>query len=132
MTGVVELTVLHLMGCQIVGTLILTFVSDFQQKEKYTLCMVWLFLFKMLTQGNVFMKLYSNSWSLVGMLSTVWKDKLLSIATDGARNMTGRVAGAVTRLENVAHPGFFCVWCAAHQLDLVLQHLMSVLLQEEF
>lgn len=70
--------------------------------------------------------------SLEGVLDTVRKEILLSIATDGTRNMTCRLSGAVTRFKLDAHPGFFLVWCAAHQLDLDVQRLMSRLLQEEF
>lgn len=69
---------------------------------------------------------------LEGVLGAVWKDKLLSIANDGAKNMNGMASGAVARFENVAHSGFFHLWCAAHQLDLVVQHSMSGLFQDEF
>jgi hypothetical protein len=61
-----------------------------------------------------------------------WKDKLVGICTDGARNMTGRVNGAVTHLAAGTLPGFFRVWCAAHQLDLVIQDAMSALCDETF
>lgn len=44
---------------------------------------------------------------LQGLLGDMWKDKMISSATDGARNMTGKVAGAVTRFEREGYPGFF-------------------------
>lgn len=64
------------------------------------------------------------------MLGTIRKDKLLSIVTNDTKSMTSRVSGSVTGFEYDARPGFFCVWYAVHQLDLVVQRLMSKLLQE--
>jgi hypothetical protein len=61
-----------------------------------------------------------------------WKSKLVGICTDGARNMTGRVSGAGTHLAAGTFPGFFRACCAAHQLDLVIQDVMSALCDESF
>jgi hypothetical protein len=58
--------------------------------------------------------------------------KLIGIATDGARNMTGRHSSAVTRLASGGFPGFYRIWCGAHQLDLVFQEVMSGLCEEAF
>lgn len=69
---------------------------------------------------------------LKALLGPVWDKKLLSVATDGAKNMTGRVQGAVTRFGNVCLPGFFRVWCANHQLDLIVQSVMTTVLQDSF
>jgi hypothetical protein len=66
--------------------------------------------------------------AVVGM----WKGKLIGIATDGARNMTGRHSSAVTRLASGAFPGFYRIWCGAHQPDLVIQEVMSGHLGEAF
>jgi hypothetical protein len=54
-----------------------------------------------------------------------WRENLVGIATDGARNMTGQHSGAVTRLAEGTLPGFRRIWCAAHQLDLVIQSVIS-------
>lgn len=58
-----------------------------------------------------------------GILESVagyeWNKKLIAVATDGASNMTGRPQRVVPRLEECAIPGFTCVWCVAHQLDLI-------------
>lgn len=41
-----------------------------------------------------------------------WETKInLSASTDGARNMTGRFAGAAIWLEQVALRGFVRIWC---------------------
>lgn len=49
--------------------------------------------------------------TLFGDLSST---KLISVATNGASNMTGRVQGAVTLFEKSTLSGFFGIWCAAH------------------
>jgi hypothetical protein len=50
-----------------------------------------------------------------------WHAALLAVTTDGARNMTGRIRGLVTRLQQVAVPsGFYRVWCPLHQLEIIL------------
>jgi hypothetical protein len=64
------------------------------------------------TGENIF-KLTSKSLSI---LCSNWTEKLIDITTDGASNMTGCHVG-----ERVANAGFFRIWCAAHQLALVLQ-----------
>lgn len=127
-TSIVGLTVSHSMGRQIVGTLILTFVSGLLQKGKIHNMHNMAIPIQDTHTGNCFYEIVKQF--LEGMLGTIRKDKFLSIATDGARNMTGRVSGAATTFGNVAHPGVFRVCCAAHQLDLVVQHLMSWLLHK--
>jgi hypothetical protein len=46
--------------------------------------------------------------------------------------MTGCHAGLATCIERVANAGFFCVWCAAHQLDLVVQARFKSMFNEQF
>lgn len=67
-----------------------------------------------------------------GICSDTWRHKLISVATDGASNMHGSIKGAVSRFDKETLPGFYRVWCMAHQLDLVIRHLMQSLLQESF
>jgi hypothetical protein len=62
----------------------------------------------------------------------VWKSKLVGISTDGAASMAGRLSGAVTRLACGTLSGFYRVWCGAHQLDLVIQNVMSTLCSDTF
>jgi hypothetical protein len=69
---------------------------------------------------------------MVELCGNDWKANLIGISTDGARNMTGKWRGAVTLLAEGTLPGFFRVWCAAHQLDLVVQDIMSSLCSETF
>jgi hypothetical protein len=61
-----------------------------------------------------------------------WRENLVGIATEGARNMTERHSGAVTRLVEGTLPGFYRIWCAAHQLDLVIQSVIASLCEDTF
>jgi hypothetical protein len=69
---------------------------------------------------------------MIDICGCEWKGNLIGIATDGARNMTERHSGAVTRLAIGTLPGFYCIWCAAHQLDLFIQEVMSCLSDDTF
>jgi hypothetical protein len=69
------------------------------------------------------------------ILSTLfpnWTEKLIGITTNGASNMTGYHAGLATCIERVANAGFFRVWSAAHQLDLVVQARFKSMFNEQF
>ncbi len=61
------------------------------------------------------------------MLCPNWRIRLIGLASDGARNMTSRVAGIVTRLDATMHDDCLLtrIWCGAHQLDLVMEHIMN-------
>ena len=50
-----------------------------------------------------------------------WRKTIIGAASDGERKMTGRHQGVMTRIQQVAKPGFMRVWCGAHQLDLCMQ-----------
>ena len=51
---------------------------------------------------------------------------------DGASNMTGRIRGAVKNLQSGCIPGFIRIWCAAHQLDLVVQEIIIGAMKKDF
>ena len=73
--------------------------------------------------------------SFLSVLCSDWKIRLLGVTSDGARNMTGRVAGVVTRIDNAIHEAccqLACIWCDAHQLDLVLEYIMSHIIKQRF
>lgn len=75
-------------------------------------------------------------FDIVPSLSNVFcsssKAKFLSVSADGERNMTGRYTGAVTKLEDLALPGFFRTWCVARQLELVIQFCVQQVLTSGF
>ena len=60
-------------------------------------------------------------------------EKLVSVASDGAKNMIGAVNGMIPNLKrlikqeiNVDHAPFKSVWCLAHRLNLVITDYMRV------
>ena len=72
---------------------------------------------------------------IVGVLNIIrpgWRESLIGVATDGARNMTGRFSGVVSKIQQCVGPHFVRVWCGAHQLDLVMAHTYDKVLHEEF
>jgi hypothetical protein len=56
---------------------------------------------------------------LLDIMCPDWEHKLIGYTSDGASNMTGAHQGVGTRIQEVTNEGFFRIWCAAHQLDLV-------------
>jgi hypothetical protein len=72
--------------------------------------------------------------SFLHILRPGWKVHLLGVSSDGAHNMIGRVSGVVTRLSNAMHNEcpLTRVWCGAHQLDLVMEHIMDTIVKENF
>lgn len=61
-----------------------------------------------------------------------WESKIIGYTSDGASNMTGVHQGLGTRIQRVAEDGLFRIWCAAHQLDLVVQRVLNALYDEAF
>ena len=72
--------------------------------------------------------------SFLSILCPDWKICLLGVTSDGALNMTGRVAGVVARLDNAMHDAcqLTRIWCRAHQLELVMEDIMSNVIKERF
>ncbi len=58
---------------------------------------------------------------LFDVVCPLWKDKLIGCSTDGAANMTERLSGVVTQIQNVVKPNFMRVWCLLHQIDVIMQ-----------
>jgi len=50
-----------------------------------------------------------------------WRSKLIGVASDGENVMTGRHAGVVTRIAACATHRILRVWCAPHQIDIVVK-----------
>lgn len=74
-----------------------------------------------LTGSHTGAAMYEIVVKLFDVLCPKWKDILIGVSSDGAANMTGRVSGVVTRLQNEAKPGLIRVWCLLHQVDIVMQ-----------
>ena len=70
--------------------------------------------------------MYELFEKLFKILDPSWKKKLIGVTIDGAANMTGHHWGVVTNIQNSALPeGFYRVWCALHQLDIVVQNSVT-------
>ena len=80
--------------------------------------------------GDYMYELFEN---LFNVLDPSWKTKLIGVTTDGAANMTGRHRGVVTKIQGEALPeGFYRVWCALHQLDIVVQKCVTKYFSDDF
>ena len=76
--------------------------------------------------------MFDLTTKILDVLCPNWKDKIIGATTDGASNMTGCHVGMVTQIQQVAKPGFYCIWCAAHQLDLIVQDRFKSMFDETF
>jgi hypothetical protein len=70
--------------------------------------------------------------TLLNILCPSWRDKLISISSDGENTMTGRIGGVVTLLEKECSNPVLRIWCVAHQLDIVVKEATRGLLHEAF
>ena len=80
------------------------------------------------TAANIF----DHIVRLLEVLLPNWRDKLLSVSSDGENTMTGRHAGVVTLLENAASNKILRIWCVPHQVDLVIKAITKDLDGEQF
>jgi hypothetical protein len=62
-----------------------------------------------------------------------WRTKLMGISSDGENTMTGRINGVVTKIQAASDgKDIWRVWCALHQIDLVVQDAYKRLLNGDF
>jgi hypothetical protein len=89
-----------------------------------------LLMFQLHTSEIMF-KMVSN---FLIVLCCDWKICPLGLSLNKTRNMTRRVVGVVTQLQDSMHDAcsFFCIWCGAHQLDLVKEHIMNKVVKKCF
>ncbi len=50
-----------------------------------------------------------------------WRAKLIDVSMDDENTMTGRHASVVTRLVDCANNDVLCIWCALHQINIVVK-----------
>jgi hypothetical protein len=50
-----------------------------------------------------------------------WRAKLINMSTDGKNTMTSRHANIVSRLVDCADNDMLHIWCALHQIDIVVK-----------
>jgi hypothetical protein len=81
------------------------------------------------TGENMFLLIYE----FLDMICSNWKCKLIGIATEGTSSMTGCVNGVVSCIHREClADSVYCVWCGAHQLDLVAQKVIQKLCSNQF
>ena len=60
------------------------------------------------------------------------KSNIIDISTHGVRNMTRRHQGDVTLLENSSLETLVQIWRDAHQIDLVMREIFSIVVKYQF
>jgi hypothetical protein len=60
--------------------------------------------------------------TILDCMHSSWRDKVISISSDGENTMTGRKGGVVTLLERECTNPILRIWCVPHQLDLIIKH----------
>jgi hypothetical protein len=71
-------------------------------------------------------------YKLFNQLCSSWRHKLLSINMDGENTMTGWKGGFVTLMDKESANEVLCVWCPAHQMDLVIQDTTVMINDDAF
>ncbi len=68
------------------------------------------------------------------MLCLDWMTLLIGLVSDGVCNMTGYLDGVAIQLDTAIHDDcpLIWIWCGAHQLDLVMEHIMNNVVKERF
>jgi hypothetical protein len=80
------------------------------------------------TTGNIFNMLVKFLDTLYGK----WRAKLIGMSSDGENTMTGRHTGLVTRMIACAENPVLRIWCALHQIDLVVKSVAEELVGSEW
>jgi hypothetical protein len=94
----------------------------------YNLHLVVVPFFERHTASNIF----EHIVKLLDVVLDCWRDKLVSVSSDGENTMTGRHSGVVTCLENAATHKVLRIWCVPHQIDLVIKSITKALDQQQF
>ncbi|CAM6025211.1 unnamed protein product [Sphagnum balticum] len=69
---------------------------------------------------------------ILDVLFPMWRDKLISVSSDGENTMTSRHGGFVTLLEKEATNNIMRVWCVLHQMDIVIKKVMKAMMDGLF
>jgi hypothetical protein len=65
---------------------------------------------------------YKLITTILDCMHSSWRDKVISISSDGEITMKGRNGGVVTLLERECTNPILRIWCVPHQLDLIIKH----------
>jgi hypothetical protein len=80
------------------------------------------------TADNIFNMLVKFLDTLYGK----WRAKLIGMSFDSENTMTSRHTGLVTRMIACADNLVLCIWCALHQIDLVVKSAAEELVGGEW
>jgi hypothetical protein len=69
---------------------------------------------------------------LLNTVSPSWREKVISISSDGENTMIGRHVGVITLLENECSNLVLRIWCVSHQLDIIVKNATHGVLDEAF
>ena len=59
--------------------------------------------------------------AIIDAMYSSWRDKLISISSDGENTMIGRTGGVVKLLKDQCTNPILRIWCVPHQLDLIVK-----------
>mmetsp|Transcript_25482 Transcript_25482/g.53099 ORF Transcript_25482/g.53099 Transcript_25482/m.53099 type:complete len:719 (+) Transcript_25482:100-2256(+) len=77
--------------------------------------------------------MYELFEKLFDTLDPSWKDKLVGLTTYAAASMTESHMAMVTKIQNkTSSDGFYRIWCALHQLDIVVQRCVTKYFSDDF
>ena len=65
--------------------------------------------------------IYNMLVEFIDAIYPYWRVKLHNASKDGENTMTGRHAGLVTRIARCAELNVLRVWCALHQIDIIVK-----------
>ena len=85
-------------------------------------------MFSRHTAENVF-RLVSR---FLDILYPSWRTELIELGSDGANVTIGEYNGVLTKLEQQVQHKIYRVWCALHQLDLVMKYGYAGLMNDDF
>jgi hypothetical protein len=86
-------------------------------RKLFNLHLVAIPMFDSHTAENIFNMLVK----FLDALYEPWRAKLIGMSSDGENTMTGRHRGLVTRMVATAENPVLRIWCAPHQIDLVVK-----------
>jgi hypothetical protein len=69
---------------------------------------------------------------ILAILFLMWHDKLISVSRDGENTMIGHHGALVTQLEKEATNNILHVWCAPHQMDIVIKKVTKAMMDGLF
>ena len=65
--------------------------------------------------------IFTKATAILDALCADWRHRIIGVATDGDATMTGAYNGVAAQFSQAAqYSGFVRIWCAAHQLDLIV------------